>query len=76
MNCALCKGDLKMGEVNHIVDLGHGIIIIKNVSAKVCSQCGEYYVDTKTAIRLEDIVDDFKRNMAEVLIIKYDGEVA
>lgn len=76
MNCALCKGDLKMGEVNHIVDLGNGIIIIKNVPAKICSQCGEYYVDTKTAMRLEDIVEDFKRNIAEVLIIKYDGEVA
>ncbi len=31
MNCALCKGKLKKGIVNHIVDLGDGIIIIKKM---------------------------------------------
>ena len=47
MNCALCKGKLKKGIVNHIIDLGDGIIIIKNVPANTCNQCGEYYVDTE-----------------------------
>lgn len=56
MNCALCKGNLKKGIVNHIVDLSDGIIIIKNVPANICNQCGEYYVDTETAIKLEGIV--------------------
>ncbi len=30
MYCVLCKANLTKGRVNHIVDLGEGIIIIKN----------------------------------------------
>ncbi len=33
---------LTKGSVNHIVDLGEGIIIIKNVPSNICEQCGEY----------------------------------
>ena len=76
MNCGLCKGNLKEGKVNHIVDLGEGIIIIKGVPANVCKQCGEYYVDTQVALILEAIVDEVRKNRAEVLIIKYSEMVA
>lgn len=76
MNCALCKGSLKKGMVNHIIDLGDGIIIIKNVPANVCNQCGEYYVDTQTAIKLEEIIEELRKNKAEVLIINYNEMVA
>ena len=76
MNCALCKGSLVRDEVNHIVDLGNEIIIIKKVPANVCNQCGEYYLDTQTAIKLENIVEELRRNKAEVLIIDYNEMVA
>jgi YgiT-type zinc finger domain-containing protein len=64
------------GKVNHIVDLGDGIVIIKNVPANICRQCGEYYVDTQTALKLENIVDRVKKEKAEVLIISFDELVA
>lgn len=56
MKCALCKGGLEKGKVNHTIDLGSGIITIKNVPANICNQCGEYYVDTQTAIKLEKLL--------------------
>jgi len=76
MNCALCKANLSNGKVNHIVDLGDQIIIIKNVPASVCGQCGEYYVDTETALKLESIAEEAKKNKAEVFIVKYNEMVA
>ena len=76
MNCVLCKADLTKGNVNHIVDLGEGIIIIKNVPANICEQCGEYFLDTQTALKLEAIVEEVKKSRAEVLIINYDEMVA
>ncbi len=75
MKCALCKGSLTRGKVNHIIDLGDGIII-KQVPANICQQCGEYFVDTKTAIKLEKIVEELRRNKAEVLIINFNEMVA
>ena len=76
MNCTLCKANLAKGSVNHIVDLREGIIIIKNVPANICSQCGEYYLDTKTALKLEVMVDEIKKNKAEVFIVNYNEMVA
>lgn len=76
MNCVLCKANLIKGNVNHIVDLGEGIIIIKNVPANICQQCGEYYLDTKTALKLESIIEDIKRNKVEVFIVNYSEMVA
>ncbi|HHX59442.1 MAG TPA: type II toxin-antitoxin system MqsA family antitoxin [Epulopiscium sp.] len=76
MSCALCKGNLTTGKVNHIIDLGNGIIIIKDVPANICNQCGEYYVETQAAIKLEEIVDELRKNRAEVLIINFNEMVA
>ena len=49
MNCILCKANLTRERVNHIVDLGERIIIIKNMPANICDQYGEYYLDAKIA---------------------------
>lgn len=76
MNCALCKGNLTRGEVNHIIDLGGDIIIIKKVPANICNQCGEYYVDTQIAVKLKRIVNELRKNKAEVLIVNYNEMVA
>jgi len=29
------------------VDLGFGVVVVRNVPAKVCSQCGEEWIDAK-----------------------------
>lgn len=76
MNCIFCKANLTEGKVNHIVDFKDGIIIIKNVPANICKQCGEYYLDTKIALKLESIVEKVKKNKAEVFIVNYSEMVA
>ena len=76
MNCAICKAELSKGYVNHIVDLKERIIIIKNVPASICMQCGEYFVDTETATKLETIVEEAKKNKAEIFVAKYNELVA
>ena len=58
------------------VVFGEGIIIIKNVPANICEQCGEYYLDTETALKLETLVDQIKKNKAEVFIVNYNEMVA
>lgn len=76
MDCVMCKGNLKEGLVNHIVDIKGHIIIIKNVPANICTQCGEYYIENKIALILEALVDGILNSNAEVLIINYPGTAA
>jgi YgiT-type zinc finger domain-containing protein len=76
MNCVACKANLGQGMINHIVDVEGQIIIIKNVPAQVCSQCGEYYLEHQVAINLEHMIEDSKKTRAEVSIINYFDRVA
>ncbi|HHV15321.1 MAG TPA: type II toxin-antitoxin system MqsA family antitoxin [Gelria sp.] len=76
MNCIMCKSKLDKSRVNHIVDKMGRIVIIKNVPANVCGQCGEYYVDNDTAMRLEEIIQELLTNKAEILVVNYNELVA
>ncbi|ADQ41724.1 hypothetical protein Calkr_2263 [Caldicellulosiruptor acetigenus I77R1B] len=71
MDCVLCKSQLIHGEVNHIVDTESQIVIIKNVPAMICHQCGEYYLDNETAIKIEKLVDELLKNKTEITIANY-----
>ncbi len=76
MKCILCKFNLVEGNVNHIVDFNGHTIIIKGVPANICKQCGEYYVENDIALEIEKIIEDAKKNKAEILVINYSETVA
>lgn len=76
MKCFMCKGELIEKKVNYMVDLEKTIIIIKDVPAKVCDQCGEQYFDDETSQNIEKIVNKLKDLSTEVTIINYKENVA
>lgn len=76
MNCFICKGELEEKKVNYLVDLQDSIIIIKEVPAKVCKQCGEQYFDDNTAENIEKIVNQLKKLSTEVTIVNYNEKIA
>lgn len=76
MNCILCKSNMINGKVNHIVDLDGHIIIIKDVPANICRQCGEYFIENNIALKLEKIVEEVMKNKAEIFVVNYSEMVA
>ena len=76
MNCFMCKGNLEMKTVNYIVDLGNTIIIVKEVPAKVCTQCGEQFFEDNIAENIERIVNDLKKIATEIAVVNYVDKVA
>ena len=77
MNCFYCKGEMEHGFTKFILDLGHCVVIVKNVPAMVCKQCGEKVFDDGTMERLEQIVDSVKHSLVqEVAIVVYSDKAA
>lgn len=76
MKCLFCKGNYELSKINHIVDTDGHIIIIKNVPAFICKQCGEYFLENDIAIQLERILEEIEKNHAEVFITNYNDMVA
>ena len=69
--CPLCGGLKKSGRVLYSVDLGFGIVVVRNVPAKVCGQCGEEWIAPDTASKLEELTEQArkKRHQVEVLAL-------
>jgi len=67
--CPLCGGHKVRGTTTYTVDLGAGLVVVRDVPALVCEQCGEEWVDDETAARLEGIVEEARRNRRQVEIV-------
>ena len=77
MNCFLCKGDAEVKKVTHTVDLGACVVVIRNVPATVCAQCGEVWYTGAVTRELERIVDRVvSAAITEVAIVNYTGRAA
>jgi len=59
--CPLCEGSKKTGKTTFTVDLGFGIVVVRDVPATVCSQCGADWIEDNTAAKLEEIVNDARQ---------------
>ena len=65
-SCPLCGGTKKAGQTTFTVDLGFGVVVVRNVPAMVCSQCGADWIQDSVASKLEDIVSDARRKQLTV----------
>ena len=43
------------------MELGFGVVVVRDVPATVCSQCGADWIADTTAAKLEEIVKDARR---------------
>lgn len=62
--------------INHIVDFKGNIIIIKDVPANVCKQCGEYFIENDVAMKLEKAIEEVKKNKAEIFVVNFSDMAA
>ncbi len=59
--CPLCGGAKKAGKTTFTVDLGFGVVVVRDVPATVCSQCGADWIADMVASKLEEIVNDARK---------------
>ena len=68
-NCPLCTGDLREGTTTFTADFGEGVVVVRHVSAQVCSQCGEAWIDDASAVQLEGLVEQARKKGTQVEVI-------
>ncbi len=71
MKCVLCKqGETKPGKVTVMLQRGETTVIIKDVPADVCENCGEYYLSEEITEKVLGMGEDAVRKGAEVEILR------
>lgn len=72
MKCAICKhGETMDGKATVTLERDGTTLVIKGVPARICSNCGEEYVDERTTTILLKSAEDAVRAGVQVDIREY-----
>ena len=72
MTCVLCKnGTTRRGTVTVTLERGKTVVIVRDVPADVCENCGEYYLDSSVAQEVYQRAKAAVARNAEVEILHY-----
>ena len=67
--CPLCGGTKRPGRTTFAADLGEALVVVRNVPATVCGQCGEEWIAADTARTLERLTEEARRKREQVAIL-------
>ncbi|MBI2335588.1 MAG: type II toxin-antitoxin system MqsA family antitoxin [Deltaproteobacteria bacterium] len=67
--CPLCGGDRKKGKTTFTADTGKGVVVVRNVPASICIQCGESWINAKAAKSLESVTAKARSMGAEIEVV-------
>ena len=71
MECALCKvGTTENGKVTITLERDGAIVLIKDVPAEVCTNCGHYYLSEKITRIVMDKGNEAIKSGAELEVFK------
>lgn len=67
--CPLCGGAVAAGTTTFTVDLKIGVVVVRNVPALVCTQCGEDWIENHISIQLESIAARAKAQKTQLEMV-------
>ena len=72
MKCVMCKqGETQPGKASVTLQRGETTVIVKEVPADVCENCGEYYLSDAITERILAMAEEAVRKGAEVEILRF-----
>jgi YgiT-type zinc finger domain-containing protein len=72
MNCVICKtGETQPGRVTVTLERAGTVVLILDVPAEVCRNCGEYYLDDAVTRVVLGQAEDAASRHTEVEIVRY-----
>ncbi len=72
MKCVICKnGETEPGTTTILLERDNATLVIKNVPAEVCQNCGEGYVDEETTEQLLEMAEAAVRSGVQVDVRQY-----
>jgi YgiT-type zinc finger domain-containing protein len=72
MECVICKnGRTKNGLVTVPLERGRSNVIIKEVPAEICDNCGEYFLTEKVTERVLAIAEEAVKHGVEIEVLRY-----
>lgn len=72
MKCVICRtGETQSGKATVTLQRDDTVVVIKDVPAEVCQNCGEYYLDAQAAQQVYAQAEGAVQRHAEVEIVRF-----
>ena len=72
MNCVICKnGTMSDGLVTVTLQRNESVIVIKNVPASVCDNCGEYTLNEEVTTKIMQIAEESVAKKVEFEVLQF-----
>jgi YgiT-type zinc finger domain-containing protein len=74
--CYFCGGKVKLGLATLPFVFGSQVVIVKQVPAEVCRQCGEPMIASEAATTVDGLLKQARRSGFELSLLTYEPSVA
>ncbi len=71
--CPLCGGEMRDGITTIPFLIGEKVVVIKDVPAEICSDCGEAYMKSSVVDRVESLPDRLEELHSEMSVVHYEA---
>ena len=72
MKCVICKqGQTHDGLTTVTLDRGRTTVVIKDVPARICENCGEYYLSEEVTEKVQNLAQQAFLQGVEIEVLRY-----
>jgi len=72
MKCTICKqGETQSGTTTVILERGKTTVVIKDVPAEICENCGEYYLSEDMTARVMEMAEAAVQHNVEIEVLRF-----
>lgn len=71
--CPFYRGAIQSGTTFFTARIGTGILLLEDVPAEICSQCGEKWFSDEVMGEIESIVEDVRKRRIKFEVIVFDA---
>ena len=70
--CPLCGGEMRDGITTIPFLISEKVVVIKDVPAEICSDCGEAYMKSSVVDKVESVLDKLDELHSEMSVVHYE----
>ena len=72
MKCVICKqGRTNNGFATVTLERGRTTVVIKEVPAEICENCGEYYISDVVTEKVQNLAEEAFQHGVEIEVLRY-----
>ena len=72
MKCTICKqGETRAGKATVVLERGQTTVVIKDVPADICENCGEYYLTEEVTAKVMAMAEEAVQHNTEIEVLRF-----